>query len=384
MSLLTRRRMTTAVLAATASAALVAGCSFPGSGTIGIPGAPGGTGIHELSVDSPIGFGFRVPEGAVLVGPLMRYRSDELRGEFSEELEAALIDQAVAEGQRSLNNAETTDPDELAELADTPEPPYERRRDSYHLIEEQPAPDSTYAFLRVDGDPTTAYRDILTQVREILPDSDVDPATWRDSCTLEENRISLCQVRAEGTASNGRELRVRVTIDPGDLSTRFTPAAAQERPVMAVKVNVIDGAELDQTGSYERTPFEADPEPEDGVDDDYIWPQMDVDEPTDSPNLLDGSWQVPEDTTLLLSGHDPRFAVLFSHQGAILEQTARDWVASHSDRSEMDMDILEDLNEYSTTYSANSSIEGLVARATYVQSARGTYLVMVYEPGMDE
>lgn len=378
-----RGRLSAAVVAAVSGAVIFVGCTFPGADNLGLPGGPAGGSVHELSVDSPIGFGFRVPEGAVLVGPLMRYRSDELRGDFSEELESALIDRAVADAARSLNRAETTDPDELAELAAAPEPPYERRRDSYHLIEDHPYPDATYAFLRVDSDPTIAFRDILTQTRELLPDSDVDPADWRDYCSVSNERIELCQVLAEGTASNGRELRVRITIDPGDVDTRTTPAAALQRPVMSVKVNAIGGIASDRPGSFERTPFDVQPEPEDIVDDEYIWPQMDIDESIESAELLDGVWELPEEATLLLSGEEPRFVVLYSHQGSILEATAREWVASHSDRTEMDVDILEDLNEYSTTYSANSSDDELVARATYVQSARGTYLVMLYEPGSD-
>lgn len=380
MTVLSRRCLTSGAGAALASVSLIAGCTFPGSGTIGIPGTDGGTGVHELSVDSPIGFGFRVPEGSVLLGPLLRYRSDDLREEFNDELEAALIDQAEAEARRSLQQAESTDPDELAEAIDVEEPPFERRRDSYFLIEDHPYPDATYAFMRIDGDPTTAYRDILTQVRELLPDTDVDPAEWRETCDLEEDRIARCGVLAEGTASNGRELRVDITVDPGDLSTRFTPAGAQERPVMSVKVNMVGGDPLEQPGPYERTAFEAEPEPEERENDDYIWPQMDVDEPVEDAELLDGDWELPDDTTLLLSGNDPAFVVLYSHDGNSLEDHARAWVEAHSDRSEMDADILEDLNEYSTTYTANASDEDILARATFVQSARGSYAIMLYEP----
>lgn len=380
----TSRHLAPALLAL----ALLAGACSSGGNASPEPEAPASVDVaaHESNTDSPLGFGFTVPQGATQIGPLMRWRSDALLDAYQDELEAALIKQATDDAERSIEGAEDETPEPSVSPSPTPtatRSPYaEPRRDTFYLLEERPRTDSTTTFLRIDeDDPTPVFVALLTQVREILPDSDVQPHAWQQYCDTTADRIDHCSVNAQGTASNGLELSVDLSVDPGDIETRRAAPGAQRRPVVVLSVAYVGDPDAgqDETGRFERTDL---PEPaEEPPADELVWPQMDVDQPAEGP-LLDGKWTVPsEDARLLLSGFNPRFVVLHAHSGTVLEEIGRDWVKTHSDRGPVDRDVIEDLNEFTTVYTANSSKKGLVARAAFIQSARGTYLLMTFTPG---
>lgn len=359
---------------------LLTGC-LPGAAGPGAESEPGpASSVHESGTDSPLGFGFTVPAGATQIGPLMRFRSEELVAAYADELETALARQAADEAERSLNQA--AEEAESESPAPSPTPHNEPRRDTYYLLDERPRPDTVTSFLRVEANPTEVFVALLTQIRQILPDSEVDPSAWTEYCRTEQNRIQRCSVLAEGTASNGHELLVRLVINPGDIASRTAAPGADRHPVAMLTVAAVGDPRQAQveTGRFERTELPEGAEPDLGEDEELIWPQMDVDQPLDEP-LLDGSWLLPADTTLLLAGIGPRFAVVYADDGAALEDAGAAWVESHSDAGRVHRDVVEDLNEYATTYTARSAAPGLVARATFIQSGRGNYLVLTYTPG---
>ena len=105
------------------------------------------------------------------------------------------------------------------------------------------------------------------------------------------------------------------------------------------------------------------------------WPSMDVEAEGSEP-LLDGRWTVPSTGTLLLSGDRPRFAAVVADRVREADAIAEDFAASVGTPTK---DVVEDLNEISTTYSARGE-DGSRARATFVLSARGSYSMLFYTP----
>ena len=113
--------------------------------------------------------------------------------------------------------------------------------------------------------------------------------------------------------------------------------------------------------------------------DKVVWPMMDVDADLSLP-VLDGTWTIPAEASLLLSGANPAFVVLHTVNGREADQIAQDFAATHSDKAEPAKDVVEDLNEISTAYRANSTKKGLSATATYVLSGRGNYVMLFFTP----
>ena len=359
---------------------LISSCGNSGASPIvPDPSALLNTSVHESAVDSPLEFGFTVPRGASQIGPLLRFRSRALLEEFQPDLaQAQLIDDTEL-AETSLEKAlARSEP-----VSESSTKPYlEPLADSFALLENPPTPDVMYAFLRVDGDATTVFQNMLTQIREILPRTEVHPNLWSDYCTVENTVIQHCSVSTKGMASNGHELNVQLKVFPGDVSNKVAPAGAKLRPVMTLRVAYAGEPRAEQvdSGSFERTELPPGPSPEPQT---LSWPLMKSDAPATDP-LLDGEFIAPKDTTILLSGSFPNFVVLLSNQAKSLEYIAKEWVSRYSDAGEVERDVIENLNEFSTIYLAKSSKPGLVARAALVQSARGNYLVMSYLPGLPE
>ncbi len=343
------------------------------------PSALINTSIHESAVDSPLEFGFKVPSGASQIGPLLRFRSRALLEEFQPDLaQAQLIDDTEL-AETSLENALARS-EPVSESSN--EPFVEPLADSFALLENPPTPDVMYAFLRVDGDATTVFKNMLTQIRGILPRTDVHPNLWSDYCTVKENVIQRCSVSTKGMASNGHELDVQLKIFPGDSANQVSPTGANLRPVMTLRVAYAGEPRAEQvdSGSFETTELPPGPNPKPQT---LSWPLMKSDAPATDP-MLDGQFIAPKDATILLSGSFPNFVVLLNNDAKSLDRTAKEWVSSYSDAGEIEKDVIENLNEFATIYLARSSKPGLVARAALVQSARGNYLVMSYLPGAPE
>jgi hypothetical protein len=324
---------------------------------------------HESGPQSPISFGLEVPEGATQLGPLVRYRSAALIEAYQPQLDAAEAEQerANAEGEE-VDGIEPTPTDTATTPATRPSD------DTFALIDDAPRPDVTISLLRVDGDPTTVLRRLIAQVNAVLPDADLVDDDLSQYCRAEERRITGCTVSAEGLTADRRDVRITITADPGDVATRTAYPASQRRPVMTVRAEYVGDP---RSGQLEPRPRSAEvPRDVEGEDrSGLIWPSMDVSAPRSTP-LLDGRWTVPTTGTLLLSGDRPRFAAVSAERVREADAIAEEFAASVGTVTK---DVVEDLNEISTTYTARGE-DGSRARATFVLSARGSYAMLFYTP----
>ena len=80
---------------------------------------------------------------------------------------------------------------------------------------------------------------------------------------------------------------------------------------------------------------------------------------------------------MLLSGFDPDFAAMATTKALDADRIATTFAQSVA--KEPAKDVVEDLNEITTTYIAKGK-NGEVAMASYVLSARGYYAMLFYTP----
>jgi len=102
---------------------------------------------------------------------------------------------------------------------------------------------------------------------------------------------------------------------------------------------------------------------------------MDLDARRSSRLLND--WRAPLSSELLLSGYHPAFVVLSTTRALDASTIARKYATSIDANAQPD--VVEDLNEITTTYRATAP-DGGQALASYVLSARGYYAVLFYTP----
>ncbi|WP_332661670.1 hypothetical protein, partial [Aeromicrobium sp.] len=181
----------------------------------------------------------------------------------------------------------------------------------------------------------------------------------------------------QGVAQGDREIRVVMTVDPGNLQTRTSGPSDLTRPVMTLSVEYVGDPRTGQLSRESNSLDDVkgiDSEPEKSG---LIWPKMDEDAPATS-ELLNG-WTAPTSATILLSGYRPRFVVITAKRAVDADVTAEQYVLGNSPNGQITKDVVEDLNEVSTTYTTRTKT-GALARATYVLSARGNYTVLFYEP----
>ena len=373
--------LATIVAASVAMASAIAGCQ-PADGPTGPkPTATSSVAAttdaaeHESGPESPIAYGLQVPRGAAQLGPLVRNRSPKLIAAYLPALQAALS-QAAAEDQQKADEALKN-----GETVPTPAPTPSTRpsEDTFKPIEDPPRPDSTVSLMRVDGEPSSVVNRMISQIAAALPDNGIDTTNLATYCTVTDNRYTGCRLDEAGLTSDNREIRIVMTVDPGDLSTRTSPPAAQTRPLMTLAVNYVGDPANGQLRSESIDLGELPDAKDTQVQDKVIWPKMDVDADLSEP-VLDGTWTIPAEASLLLSGANPAFVVLHTVNGREADQIAQDFVAAHSDKAEPAKDVVEDLNEISTTYRANSTKKGLSATATYVLSGRGNYVMLFFTP----
>jgi hypothetical protein len=323
---------------------------------------------HESGPQSPIIYGLEVPSGATQLGPLVRYRSPALIQAYQPELDAAEAARAEGEDEELPDGVEPT-PTETTTPATRPSD------DTFALIDDAPRPDVTISLLRVDGSPTQVLRRLIAQVNAVIPDADLEDDDLSTYCEAKERRIVGCTVEAEGRTADQRDIRITITADPGDVTTRTGYPASDRRPVMTVRAEYVGdprSGQLEPRASTAEVPREVEGKDRSGL----IWPSMDVEAPDDTP-LLDGRWTVPSSGALLLSGEKPRFAAVVAGRVREADAIAEDFAASVGTPTK---DVVEDLNEISTTYTARGE-DGGVARATFVLSARGSYAMLFYTPG---
>ncbi len=357
--------------------AVMAGCDQAGGGLSQDPPstsdrpAPTDVSEHESGPESPIAYGLQVPRGATQVGPLVRYRSERLIEAYKPELDAAQA-QRDAEQQRRRTEAEA----EGTPLPPpTPTPTTEPSDDTFNLLESPPKPDTTISLMRVDGSPTEAVRNMVAQIDTVMPDAGIIRSDISTYCEEENRRITQCLLEAEGKAINGRELKIKLTVDPGDLKTRTAPPATNQNPVMELKVEYIGDPRRGQENRRGDGDIDVPRDVKARDPSDLIWPRMDEDAPPTTKLLND--WTPPLGSTLLLSGFDPDFAAMATTKALDADRIAS--LFAESVAEEPAKDVVEDLNEITTTYIAQGK-NGEVAMASYVLSARGYYAMLFYTP----
>ncbi len=373
------RRAATAV-AAVVLVVLSAGCEQAGGGLSPDPSstsdrpAPTDVSEHESGPESPIAFGLQVPRGASQVGPLVRYRSERLIEAYKPELDAAQA-QRDAEQQRRRTEAEA----EGTPLPPpTPTPTTEPSDDTFNLLENPPKPDTTISLMRVDGPPTDVVRAMVAQIDTVLPDAGIIRSDISSYCDEQNRRITGCRIEAEGKTANERDLKITLTVDPGNVKTRTAPPSANQNPVMKLKVEYVGDPRRGQVDRQGDGDIDVPREVEAADTSGLIWPRMDEDAPPTTPLLND--WAAPLGSTLLLSGFEPPFVAMATTKALDADRIASEFAETVSE--EPAKDVVEDLNEITTTYTAKGK-NGEMAIASYVLSARGYYAMLFYTPPED-
>lgn len=328
---------------------------------------------HESGPESPIAYGLYVPRGATQLGPLFRYRSTRLISAYQPELTAAVAQKAAEAADELAEDLANGTPSPTP----TPTPTTRPSPDSFKLIENAPRPDTSVSLMRIDDDPTDVFRRLLAQINAAVPTAGLDLNDLSAHCQSKERRITRCDVSVRGKTEGDREIRIRVTVDPGKLSTRTSAPATLTRPVMVLRIDSVGDSRTAQLGSDTgKLSDVADVKSSDETSG-LIWPKMDEDAALDTP--LIGSWTVPAQSTLLLSGFTPPFAVTTDASAADADLLAEKFVRDSNPKGRLRKDVVEDLNSVSTTYSVRTP-DGGTARAVYTLSARGNYTAYLYTP----
>lgn len=373
------RRPAALTAAACALLVVLASCSDdpqttptdPMSSTTTTP--PPDVSVHEAGPDSPITYGFKVPDGATQLGPLARFRSAKLIAAFKPELDAALA-QHEAEANDKAAQAEREGTPLPSTLPPQDTPPSD---DTFKPLDDPPKPDTTISLMRIDGKPTDVVRRMLAQVAAALPDNVISTTDLSKYCEATNRRITSCSLDVRGKTTDNRDIRVVVTVDPGDVVTRTSSPAAQTRPVMTLMVEYVGEP---RTGQLSRGSNELKdvPKVEDGGDTSgLIFPRMDEDAPMSTPFLL--GWVAPPIATILISGTHPGFVAMSTERATEGDLIAEQFAIANGVKGAYTKDVSEDLNEVSTTYTATRA-DGSIVRATNVLTARGSYTMLFHYP----
>ena len=325
----------------------------------------------ESGPDSPIAYGFRVPRGASQVGPLVRYRSARLLAAYQVELEAAHA-RKDADEQRRCDDKKARGE---ACTVPNPEPTAVPTSDTFRLLTDPPKPDVTVSLMRVTGSPTAVVRSMLAQIDVILPKAGIVRSDISKYCASKARRITSCYVRVTGTTPNGRRLTVTLRVDPGDLASRTSAPASNRKPVMYLRIAYVGDPRAGQANRR----HDSDVDVPAGVlrrdTSGLIWPGMDLDAKASS-RLLNG-WRRPLGAEILLSAYKPAFVVASTTKALDASSIAQKFATSIQE--EPKVDVVEDLNEITTTYTAVGP-NGDRGIASYVLSARGYYAVLFWIP----
>jgi len=374
-------RIGTAVASAVVVTGVLSACQVgggTGSSSSGSTGTPSDIAEHEAGPESPIISGLTVPEGAVQLGPLARIRSDRIIAAYQADLTVALTRQGVSDAV----SAASSNPDGVLQ----PTPPVITKSgrpddDTFALLEEPPPADITVAVIRLGESPTEAVQAVVSQVADLLPDAGVRPDDFASYCTVVDDRVTGCQLDAEGVTADDRELAISVSVDAGNLQTRVAAPSSQAQPVMEVRVEDLSDPRLErpaaESGDGEEPADEPAPDAAEGSADDVIWPAMDTQAPADTP-LLNG-WVAPADAQILLSSYTPSFVSLYVPRSSDARAIARSYVESLSPDATVRSDSYEGLNEVDVTFTATAP-DGSRAVGTHVITARGNYVMLFYSP----
>ncbi|WP_229051893.1 hypothetical protein [Aeromicrobium sp. Leaf350] len=371
-------RVATAALTAAVVTSVLAGCeigSGSGGSTTGAPSAPSEITDHEGGPESPIITGLTVPEGAVQLGPLVRYRSDRVIAAYQPDLAVALTRQGVSD---AVSAAQANTEGVLQDVPPTITKSGRPDDDTFALLEEPPPADITTALIRLDTDETAAVQSIVGQIATLLPDADVDPEDFTSYCTVVDDRVTGCELEVEGVTDDDRTLAISMHVDPGNLETRISAPSSLTQPVMELQVQDLSDPRVERAAAEADDEDEpAAPEVSAEAPDDVIWPAMDADAPADT-ELLNG-WVAPEDATILLSSFEPAFVALNVSSSSEAREIAQSYVTSAVPDGLVTSDSYEGLNEVDVTFTATAP-DGSVAQGTHVITARGNYVMLFYTP----
>lgn len=369
------RRTATAATAALTLALGLGACDASGSSdpaTGATPSAnvttPASVSEHESGPQSPIAYGLEVPRGATQLGPLVRYRSQQLIQAYKPDLEAAEAQKEAEEEKKREEAGEDATP---SPSATTPTPDSRPSEDTFDLLEDPPRPDVTVSVMRIDGSPTQIVRRMAAQINAVLPDADLATGDISEYCTSRDQRVTGCSLAARGMTEDERDVRITVRVDPGDIDTRTAAPSDNRRPVMTLKAEYLGDPRQGQLTQPESVDVPRDVEGDDTSN--LIWPRMDVDASPEAWRIA--GQKIPADGTILLSGRTPSFAAVAAPKVRDADDIAREFAESFGKPTK---DVVEDLNEISTTYTAKGK-KG-TATAIYVLSARGNYAMLFFTP----
>lgn len=324
--------------------------------------------------ESPIAYGLQVPEGATQLGPLVRFRSARLIAAYQPELDSALAQKAAEDAAAAAQAAE----DGETIPTPTPTPVNRPNDDTFGLLDTIPKPDTTVSVMRVDGNPSDVVIRMISQIAAVLPNSDINTDDLSPYCTSASGRYTACTLNIRGLTDGDRAVQVSLTVDPGNVALRTTPPAAETHPVMTLSIGYGGDPRQGQLGHDSDGIGDLPDGSMTAPDSPLSWPTMDKDAGR-TQALLDGTWLVPEGATILLSGFRPQFVALSTEKGRQADLISEEYVRSVADKGVFTEDVVEDLNEISTTYTATRK-DGRRAFATYVLSARGNYAMLFYLP----
>ncbi len=368
------------------AAALVLASALSACGTTGDEAEPDSTvaatqtpnvAQHQSGPESPIAFGLQVPNGATQLGPLVRIRSDRLIEAYTPQLEAAVAQKAADLAARNAELAKQGEPT----ITPTPTPLNRPNSDTFKLLKDDaPKPDTTMSVMRIDGNPSDVVTRMISQIASVIPNAGIKTRDLPTYCTSVGNRVAGCHLMATGLTETDRDLRITMTADPGDLKDRTAPPGSNMKPVMTLEVEYIGDPIAGQIPNKNDANVKLLGQNSAARPSSLIWPKMDLDAPP-SIALLDGKWRAPIDTTILLSGFTPHFAAVSTEKGRQADLISEEFVRSVSYKGKFTVDVVDDLNEVSTTYTAVRK-DGKRAFASYVLSARGNYAMMFYLPAV--
>jgi hypothetical protein len=373
-------KRTTATVLTCALFVALAGCTSGNGATVDRPTGtpttlkPVNVTEHESGPESPITYGFEVPSGATQLGPLVRYRSARLIATYQPELDAAIAQKAA----EAKNKAEQQAEEDGSPVPSTiPTPDSRPSGDTFKLIDNPPKPDTTISLMRIDGKPSDVVRRMLAQISAALPDSDVSINDLSKYCASTRHRITSCRLAVRGLTVDERDIRVTMTVDPGDVVTRTSPPSSKRRPVMTLTIEYVGEPRKGQLTRQSNNLKDVPSVQSGGDTSGLIWPKMDEDAPP-TVKLVHG-WTAPADSTIILSGFEPKFVAITTPKAVDSDIVALEFAQANGFRGVYTKDVVEDLNAVSTTYTSTSK-SGAVARATYVLSARGNYAMLFYYP----
>jgi hypothetical protein len=328
---------------------------------------------HEAGPDSPITYGFKVPKGATQLGPLVRFRSAALIAAYKPELDAALAQREAEEKEKAAQAERDGTPlPSVVPPIDTPP-----SDDTFKPIEDPPKPDTTISLMRIDGKPTDVVRRMLAQIKAALPDAGIVTNDLSKYCSATNRRVTGCKLEVRGLTSDERDIRVTMTVDPGNVTTRTSPVSAKTRPVMTLMIEYVGNPRTGQLTRESNELKNVEDIKSGGDTSGLIFPRMDEDAPANTP-LVRG-WVAPRAATIILSGFNPGFVILTTERATDGDQIAQQFVIDAGVKGAFTKDVSEDLNEVSTTYTAIAS-DGATVRATNVLSARGSYTMLFSYP----